>query len=305
MCLFFPGWLIFCLRSLRLSCFRCFKIMRCSVVAAAALGFVGGALWGGGGLHASHPPMEVGEEEGVARLVRFGFPGLDTVRSRKSYVLSYDRRNRVPHWVIEHLTPQQVVRDASVSRAKSEFFEDASVHPFFRATHADYRGSGFDRGHLAAAGNHAHSQDALDDTFVLSNVAPQVGKGFNRDTWNRLEKYVRKKARQHKNTYVCTGPLYLPRFEEDGKKYVKYRVIGPHDVAVPTHFFKAVLCEREGDALFELETFVLPNAPIDDDVPLSAFLVPRDVVERAAGLLLFEKLPDAAFHRINGHRVTK
>lgn len=48
------------------------------------------------------------------------------------------------------------------------------MHVFHRATNADYKGSGFDRGHLAAAGNHKWSQKAMEDTFYLSNVAPQV-----------------------------------------------------------------------------------------------------------------------------------
>lgn len=89
----------------------------------------------------------------------------------------------------------------------------ASIFNFdlYRARNHDYKQSGFDRGHLAAAGNHRLCQEYADETFVLSNIAPQVGAGFNRDAWNNLEKYVRKLARMHKNVYVCTGPLYLPR----------------------------------------------------------------------------------------------
>ncbi len=82
--------------------------------------------------------------------------------------------------------------------------------------------SGFDRGHLAAAGNHRQSQDVCDETFVLSNVAPQVGAGFNRDKWEHLERRVRSLTRRHRNVYVCTGPLYLPRMEKDGRSYVRY-----------------------------------------------------------------------------------
>lgn len=48
----------------------------------------------------------------------------------------------------------------------------------------------------------------------------------------------RKLARKNANVYVCTGPLYLPRLESDGNLYVKYKVIGKNNVAVPTHFFK-------------------------------------------------------------------
>src|SRR5690242_3247847 len=104
----------------------------------------------------------------------------------------------------------------------------------------------------------------------------QVGKGFNRDKWNELEKHVRHLARKHRNVYICTGPLYLPRKDAvDGHLYVKYRVIGATHVSVPTHFFKceycscwmrwyiyaAILIERD-DGQFERETYLMPNEVI-------------------------------------------
>ncbi len=49
----------------------------------------------------------------------------------------------------------------------------------------------------------------------------QVGVGFNRDKWEHLERYVRKLTKLYKNVYVCTGPLYLPKRDADGKSYVK------------------------------------------------------------------------------------
>lgn len=81
----------------------------------------------------------------------------------------------------------------------------------FRSRNTDYKHSGFDRGHMAAAGNHRVCQKHVDQTFLLSNMAPQVGVGFNRDSWNRLERHVRKLTRTYPNVYVCTGPLYLPK----------------------------------------------------------------------------------------------
>jgi endonuclease G len=54
------------------------------------------------------------------------------VRSFDDYVLSYDRRNRVPHWVFEHLTKESLVYNDSVDRSKCEFTEDTSMHPYFR-----------------------------------------------------------------------------------------------------------------------------------------------------------------------------
>lgn len=103
-------------------------------------------------------------------------------------------------------------------------------------------------------------------------MAPQVGVGFNRDSWNRLESHVRKLVRKHKNVYVCTGPLYLPRKEADGKTYVKYEVIGTNAVAVPTHFYKIVVCETPDNQL-DMESYVMPNQKIDNETPLKVFQV--------------------------------
>ena len=67
------------------------------------------------------------------------------------------------------------------------FKEDESDPEIFRARLVDYRGSGYDRGHLAPAGNYKWSAKAMEDTFYLSNMSMQVGKGFNRDKWEELE----------------------------------------------------------------------------------------------------------------------
>jgi endonuclease G len=37
-----------------------------------------------------------------------------------------------------------------------------------------FQGSGFDRGHLIPSANHRHSQESMNNTFFLSNIAPQV-----------------------------------------------------------------------------------------------------------------------------------
>ncbi|XP_060524645.1 endonuclease G, mitochondrial isoform X2 [Cylas formicarius] len=153
----------------------------------------------------------------------------------------------------------------------------------------------------AAAGNHKSHQKHVEQTFFLSNMAPQVGKGFNRDSWNRLEKHVRKLTRVYSNVYCCTGPLYLPRRESDGKYYVKYEVIGSNHVAVPTHFYKVVVGECP-DGKLEMESYVMPNHMIDNDVPLTSFQVPPDSIEKAAGLLFFDNISRSKISKINGKK---
>lgn len=39
----------------------------------------------------------------VGEIMQYGYPGMDTVRFHGDFVVSYDRRNRVPHWVFEHI----------------------------------------------------------------------------------------------------------------------------------------------------------------------------------------------------------
>ncbi|CAL1272930.1 unnamed protein product [Larinioides sclopetarius] len=288
--------------------------LRYSIV-TGAVGFLGGILYRDKNplnkfeIFAANPVQTVvdtyeytGDEESkdfLRRTMKFGFPGFDTIKRKKSFVLSYDRRNRVPHWVFEHLTADHITPNKNVNRKNCEFLEDDSIHAYFRSTDDDYKDSGFDRGHLAAAGNHRSKQEYQDDTFFLSNIAPQVGLGFNQGRWKHLEEYVEKLVKKNKSVYVCSGPLFLPREEPDGTKYVKYQVIGPNDVAVPTHFFKVILVERK-DSKYFMEAYLMPNASIDNTKSLDSFQENKDVIERAAGLLLFENLDNIHLLSING-----
>ncbi|XP_045890904.1 endonuclease G, mitochondrial [Micropterus dolomieu] len=219
---------------------------------------------------------------GTGAVMKYGFPSLANIKTRESYVTSYDPRTRTASWVIERLNPASLTGPSD--RKRCDFKEDDSVHMFHRATSADYRGSGFDRGHLAAAANHKWSQKAMEDTFYLSNVAPQ-NPHLNQNAWNNLEKLCRSLTKRYLNVYVCTGPLYLPRQEDDGKLYVRYQVLGRNHVAVPTHFFKVLILEQADGRGVELRSYVLPNEPIDEKVPLERFLVPIETIERASGLL--------------------
>ncbi|XP_043576534.1 endonuclease G, mitochondrial [Chiloscyllium plagiosum] len=230
---------------------------------------------------ALYPPAPATE------IVKFGFPAVPQLRSRESYVLAYDPRTRNAAWVLEQLDAGRLQHKGS-ERGRCEFREDPSVHEYHRARNSDFKGSGFDRGHLAAAANHRHSQKCMDDTFYLSNVVPQ-NPNLNQNVWNNLEKYCRSLTKYNKNVYICTGPLYLPRLEPDGKVYVKYEVIGKNHVAVPTHIFKVVILEKHSGEI-ELQSYVMPNQPVQENIPLERFLVPIESIERASGVLFVSNI---------------
>ena len=113
--------------------------------------------------------------------LQFGLPGpISDVAVRAGYASGYDRRMRNPAWVAEHLTPEKLARKDG-NRGKSVFYEDETVPQKYRARLQDYLRSGYDRGHQVPAADCKFSQHAMDETFALTNICPQVGDGFNRD----------------------------------------------------------------------------------------------------------------------------
>ncbi|KAI3336681.1 hypothetical protein HD806DRAFT_474453 [Xylariaceae sp. AK1471] len=231
-------------------------------------------------------------------LFEYGFPGpVADIATRQALISSFDRRLRNPHWVIEHITPASLAaRDGD--RKHSVFLEDDAVPEKFRAKLKDYFRSGYDRGHQVPAADAKWAQSAMNETFFLTNMAPQVGEGFNRDYWAHFEDFCRRLTQKYPSVRIVTGPLYLPKRDPaDNKWYVKYEVIGnPPNVAVPTHFYKVIFAEEDGSGSpgtgkVAIGAFVLPNARIPNEKPITDFEVPIEAVERASGLEFASKLP--------------
>ena len=199
---------------------------------------------------------------------------------REGYSLAYDARNRNPLWVYEHLTAENIKDKTDVSH--SDFKEDEKIPLHLRATRADYRGQGLDLGHMAFP--HFSDQEALNETYYLTNMCPQSPQ-FNRGYWDKLDKHVRDLTKDYQHVYVTTGPLYLPYNEKNGR-FIKYRVIGPNDVAVPSHFFKVLLLEDKSGKK-EVVAYIFPNHEIPLYTPLERFQTSIEIVEKSAGLILF------------------
>ncbi|KAF3896740.1 Endonuclease [Trichophyton interdigitale] len=227
-------------------------------------------------------------------LFQYGFPGpISDVIDSPSLTAGFDRRTRNPAWVVEHITPESVAqRDGD--RSHSQFYEEESIPAAFRARLSDYYRSGYDRGHQVPAADAKWSQEAMDATFSLANMCPQVGEGFNRDYWAHFEDFCRRLTQKYPSVRIVTGPLYLPKRDPaDGKWKVSYEVIGnPPNVAVPTHFYKVIFAE-DGNGEYSkvsLGAFVLPNARIPNEKRLQDFEVPLEAIERASGLEFASKL---------------
>lgn len=203
------------------------------------------------------------------------FSNTDIIVQHTGYTLSYAEEYEQPYWVAYVLTADKVFSNSSTRQ--DNFREDPYV-PTGSATLADYKGSGYDRGHLIPAADQKWSEQAMDDSFYLSNMSPQVGS-FNRGIWAKLESVVRTFAAQNQTICVVTGPVLT-----DGP----YESIGINQVAVPNYYYKAIL-DYSGDE-HKAIGFLLKNEGSSAD--LTSFAVSIDYLEELTGLDFFPALPD-------------
>ena len=198
----------------------------------------------------------------------------DIVVRHTGFTLSYNEKHEQPNWVAYLLTSDKVFGNAS-SRGDN-FREDPSI-PTGSSTLADYRGSGYDRGHLIPAADQKWSSQAMDDCFYLSNMSPQT-HAFNAGIWSKLESAVRTMAAQNKEICVATGPILT-----NGP----FDIIGPNAVSVPKHFYKVILDYYGPDK--KAIGFILAQ---DSKGELKTFAVSVNDVEKFSGIDFFPSLPD-------------
>jgi endonuclease G len=142
---------------------------------------------------------------------------------------------------------------------------------------SDYRKSGYDRGHLCPAAAMKINQQAMDETFYLSNMSPQQPQ-FNRGKWKQLEAQVRKWTLKEDTLHVVTGPILTDSLT----------TIGANKVSVPAYYYKVIYCPNDVPKMI---AFIMPNTKLLQ--PISAYAVTVDEVELKTGVDFFSALPDA------------
>ena len=224
----------------------------------------------------TQPAQPIPTPEGSDNLA-FGVPGAaDTIIDREGYALGYSEEHEQARWVIYRMTYEEATTKAA---ARNDNFRPDPEIPTGSATLADYRGSGYDRGHLAPAADMSHSEKTMDESFFMSNMSPQT-PDFNRGIWKDLEAQVRDFAIVEKDVYIVTGPI-LPETKTN-----ETITIGPSRVTVPEAYFKVVWDRTSPEKMIG---FVLPNKGSSE--PLQSYAVTVDKVEELTGLNFFSELP--------------
>lgn len=198
----------------------------------------------------------------------------EIILHRVGYTVSYNNKLRIPNWVAWHLTAAHTKGNAK--RGGIQFHEDPDV-PEPRVNTYDYVRSGYDRGHLCPAGDNKWSSEAMDQSFLLTNVCPQ-DHGLNRGDWNEMEMQCRTWARRYGDIYIVAGPILFRG---------KHKTIGDHKVTVPEAFFKVVLCMKGTPKAIG---FIYRNT--DGNRPKGDYVNSIDQVERITGIDFFPSLPD-------------
>ena len=199
----------------------------------------------------------------------------------KGFAVRLNAITRVPDWVAEDINADEIGTEAERS---NKFFVDESVKDY-SSTLEDYRSSGFDRGHQAPAGDFSADQAMQDQTFVMSNMGPQVGACFNRGIWKDLETSLRALVKTRERLIVFTGPVYSDKLKAIGDVVKDKKGV---QLAVPDAYFKVVYAPRDKRAM----AFVISNAKhCDEAYSDPKFRVPVKTVERETGFTFFEALP--------------
>lgn len=196
------------------------------------------------------------------------------IKDYTGFRLSFNKNNSTPNWVAWELLPEET--HGQMSRKGKRFWQDKTMEGC--ATTNDYKRSGYDRGHICPAADQKWSEEAIHDSFVMTNICPQ-DENLNQRAWNTLEGKERLWASRLGGLIIVSGPIYT---KADTKR------IGYQGVRVPSAFYKVMLAHRQDSPI--AIGFIYPNAASPGNMRNYSMTV--DKVEEITGFDFFSALPD-------------
>ncbi len=196
------------------------------------------------------------------------------VKEYEGFILSFNKENKTPNWVAWELLGTET--DGAGTRT-NKFWTDEELEgcPDTR----DYRGTGFDRGHMVPAADQKWSPQAMHDCFSMANICPQ-DHSLNAGAWNTLENKERSWARRDSMLLIAAGPIY---------EAADTMRIGKNGVRVPGAFFKVIAAPTANPP--RGIGFIYPNMSAPGS--MRVYAMPIREVEKATGLDFFSSLPDS------------
>lgn len=202
---------------------------------------------------------------------------------RPQHAMSYNQSNGGPNWVAWHLEKSDL---GNVRRG--DFLPDPLLPPAWQIRPSDYRGSGYDRGHVCPSGDRTRTKIDNTATFVMSNMLPQAA-ALNQQVWKDLEDYSRSLVKSNELYTIAGGAGSVER-------------IGNGKVNVPQVCWKIILVLPRGDndlsritADTRIIAVSMPNRQRDEiaDSKWWDWITTVAQLEKTTGYDFLSALPDA------------
>ena len=227
----------------------------------------------------------------IQRELRYGAPVCDEILTGRYFTIGYSWYFRQAKWVLDIVNPNMRF-EWEIDDRLDNFRADIRIPRRFRAGLKAYKGSGYDRGHLAPSANQDELEIQNSETFLLSNMSPQK-PNFNRRMWRELEMAIRKLNAKSNilETYVLTAPVFYfdQKIETIGDENEKYGI----DIPVPHAFVKSVLAEDQRGRL-KLWTFEMENKQLSGN--LEDYLVVTYDAEQKVGGRFWDRVAGGDLH---------
>lgn len=201
---------------------------------------------------------------------------------KPQYVLSYNRSKGTANWVSWHLHRSWL---GNVDRQDDFRPDELLPAGFYQVSPTDYRGSGYDRGHIVPSADRTRSQSDNSATFLMTNMMPQ-SPANNREVWRELEEYGRKLVEQGKELYIIAGPQG------------KIKTLAKGKVTVPQSTWKViVVLDNPGQGLGGITQNTrtiavnMPNTQRVANSDWRDYRVSIDEIEKATGYDFLSKVP--------------
>lgn len=203
------------------------------------------------------------------------------IKNYEGFTVNFNARNHTPNYVSWELLADEV--NGQVKRY-NKFWHDPDIKGCPDV--ADYKHSGYDRGHLYPAADAKWSEKSMTDCFTFANIVPQA-HSINSGAWKTLEDKERIWAARDKRLIIIAGPIYTP----DNRQ-----TIGDIGVRLPSGFFKVILAPDVDQP--RSIAFVYPN----DFAPgnMQNYSMTVDDAEIITGFDFFDALPDSIENVIEG-----
>lgn len=202
-----------------------------------------------------------------------------SIIAHTAYTLSYSLENKNPNWVAYELIKDELKGN---EKRYNRFIKDPKLTGE-SASNNSYKKSGYDKGHMAPAGDMKWDKEVMKESFHLTNISPQT-PSLNRGAWKTLEEEIRKWTYRDSALVVICGPIYSnPTAElKDGVK-------------IPSSFYKIIAAPYIENP--RAIAFIMPNTQsVDNDI--TKYVVSVDSVERLLNMDVLSKLPDTIENQI-------